>query len=122
MFDVTVTNNYANPLFVAGKKIADPKGGKASLAHFSNQAITVPGMGDINFVDLGDKKLSDYTNPKIKWTEFTWGGLVRYRGLDAYFRYEGGGLIQVTVDELGSVALHFAQGGMIVRLDDMTVV
>jgi len=47
---------------------------------------------------------------------------VRYRGLDAYFRYEGGGLIDVTVDELGSVSLHFAQGGMIVKLADLQVV
>ncbi len=122
MYDVTITNNYVLPLFVGTQKVADPHGGKGALAHFSNQAITVPGMGDINFVDIGDKKIKEFTNPAIPWTAFTWGGLVRYRGLDAYFRYEGGGSVNVTVDTFGSVSLHFAQGGMIVKLADLQVV
>jgi hypothetical protein len=49
------------------------------------------------------------------------GGLVRYQGLDAYFRYEGQGQVELVVDRFGSVSLHFEQGGMVVSLDDLTV-
>jgi len=122
MYNVTITNNYILPLFVGTHKVADPHGGKGILAHFSNQALTVPGMGDINFIDIGNRKIDKFTIPDVPWTKSTWGGVVRYRGLDAYFRYEGEGMIEVTVDELGSVSLHFPQGGMIVKLADLRVV
>jgi hypothetical protein len=123
MYNVSITNNYIYSLFMDGgnQVIAGPNGGTAQLNNWGSHALNVAWMGDINFIDLGDKKLSAYTNPKLPWTEATWGGLVRYRGLDAYFRYEGQGQVNVVVDPFGSVQLHFAQGGMIVSLDDLTV-
>ncbi|PYS92438.1 MAG: hypothetical protein DMF64_09145 [Acidobacteria bacterium] len=78
-------------------------------------------MGDILFFDLGEKKLAPYTHPKIAWTGKKWGGLIRYRGLDAYFRYEGTGHVAIVIDEYGSIHLHFDQGGMIINLDDLAV-
>ena len=123
MYDVSITNNYGYPLFLNGGNqiIAKPNGGKAQLTRWGSNAINVPWMGDINFIDLADQKLDSYTNPRISWTQSTWGGLVRYRGHDAYFRYEGGGQVELVVDRFGSVGLHFAQGGMIISLDDLTV-
>ncbi len=121
MYDVTVTNNYiagfsldnGNQLFMPGSTYQFP--------HWGNHIIHIPGMGEINFIDLKDKKLNAYTNPRIPWTQHTWGGLIRYRGLDAYFRYEGGGHLTVVIDHVGSISIHFDQGGMMVNLDDMTV-
>ena len=78
-------------------------------------------MGDVLFVDLGEKKLDPYTTPKIPWTLKPLGGVIRYRGLDAYFRYQGVGNITMVIDLVGSISLHFDQGGMMVNLDDMTV-
>ena len=123
MYDVSITNNYIYPLFLDGgtQVLAPPNGGKAQLTKWGNHRVNVPGMGDINFIDLADYKLDGYTNPKIPWTESTWGGLVRYGGLDAYFRYEGGGQVELVVDRFGSANLHFAQGGMVISLDDLTV-
>jgi hypothetical protein len=89
--------------------------------NWGSNAINVAWMGDINFIDLGDQKLSGYTNPELPWTEHTWGGLVRYQGLDAYFRYEGQGQVELVVDRFGSLSLHFEQGGMVVSLNDLTV-
>ncbi len=121
MYDVTVKNNYFMGFTVDhGNQVFAP-GGNYQFPHWGNHTINIPGMGDVNFIDLGDKKLSQYTNPKIPWTNSTWGGLIRYRGLDAYFRYEGQGLVQVTIDAYGSVHLQFPKGGMIVSLDDLTV-
>ena len=123
MYNVSVTNNYIYSLFLNGgnEVIAQPNGGKAQLTNWGSHAINVVGMGDINFIDLGDQKLSGYTNPELPWTEHTWGGLVRYQGLDAYFRYEGQGQVELVVDRFGAVSLHFEQGGMVVSLDDLTV-
>lgn len=124
MYDVTVTNNYLYPLFLDGgnEVFAPPNGGGAMRNNWGSHVINVPGMGDINFLDLGDKKLDEFTTPKLPWTEATWGGLVRYRNLDAYFRYEGQGKADIVVNQWGSVQLHFAKGGMVVSLDDLTVV
>lgn len=123
MYDVSITNNYIYPLFLDGgnEVIAPPNGGKASLTNWGSHVVNVAGMGDINFMDLGDQKLDGYTNPKLPWTESTWGALVRYQGLDAYFRYEGQGQVALVVDRFGSASLRFEQGGMIVSLDDLTV-
>ncbi|HEX8737575.1 MAG TPA: hypothetical protein VF721_19740 [Pyrinomonadaceae bacterium] len=79
-------------------------------------------MGDILILDLADKKLDKYTNDKLPWTKMKWGGVVRYRGLDAYFRYEGTGSISIKIDLVGSVTVSFKEhGGMIVKIPDLSV-
>ena len=122
-FNVTMTNNYVTGVFVDnGNRIFDPGHTYQFEKWSGHHTILIPGMGDINIVDLGATKLKPYTNPKIPWTEYQWGGVVRYRGLDAYFRYEGGGHITIVIDQVGSITVHFDQGGMIVDLADMRVV
>lgn len=122
MYNVSITNNYIYSLFMDGgnRIIAGPNGGTAQLTDWGSHALNVAWMGDINFIDLGQRKLDGYTNPKMPWTQATWGGLIRYRGLDAYFRYEGQGQVDLIVDNVGSVHLHFPQGGMIISLEDLT--
>jgi hypothetical protein len=122
MFDVTFTTNYPRGVIVDQSNERFELGKTHQFPQWSgHHTISVIGMGDINFLDLGDTKLEAYTNPKLPWTEKTWGGLIRYRGLDAYFRYEGGGHVTVVIDSVGSINLQFDQGGMMVNLDDMTV-
>jgi hypothetical protein len=123
MYNVSITNNYIYSIFMDGgnRVIAAPNGGKAQLDDWGSHSLNLAWMGDINFIDIGDQKLSAYTTPKLPWTNATWGGVIRYRGLDAYFRYEGQGQVDLVVDQLGSVTLHFPQGGMIISLDDLTV-
>src|SRR5436305_10660809 len=125
MYNVVVTNNYVYGLHAevagapppgpgGGYQIVPEGGGKATFVHWGTAMIPVAGMGNILFLDLGNRKLDAYTNPKLPWTQMTWGGLVRYRGLDAYFRYEGTGQVDLVVDQVGSISLHFSHGGMIV--------
>ena len=121
MFDVTVTNNYVWGFFIDGGNQVFVPGQTHQFPHWSgNHRIDVTGMGDILILDLGDKQLKPFTTPKIPWTEKTWGGVVRYRGLDAYLRYEGTGHLTIVIDSVGSVKLNFDQGGMIVNLADLT--
>jgi hypothetical protein len=134
MFDITITNNFIEGIggsaFAAGPLPPNigvrswsigPNGGRDTISNVSHFLFTIPGMGNLLIIDLGDRKLDAYTNDKIPWTKSTWGGLARYRGLDAYFRYEGRGKIDIVIDRHGCADLKFAQGGMVVSLADMTV-
>ena len=132
MYDVSITNNYMYGLRVdvagapppppgGGYQPVQPGGGKAEYKGWGGGTIDVFGMGQILFLDLGNRKLDGYTNPKLPWTQMTWGGLVRYRGLDAYLRYEGAGKVDLVVDEVGSIGLHFSHGGMVIDVPDVTV-
>ncbi len=126
MYSVTITNNYFHTITLDNpdaNKVGSfiPPGGTQTFEKWGNHILFVPGMGPINFIDLGDKKLNGYVDPKLKWTESTWGGLIRYRGLDAYFRYEGGGEVTGEVDAHGCLHLSFAQGGAVISLADVTV-
>ena len=120
-YNLTIVNNYV-PFFVNhGNQIFGP-----GTHHFNDisgdTTVQLFGMGDLMIRDIADKKLDQYTNPKIPWTNYHWGGIIRYRGHDAYFRYEGAnGNIKMTFDFAGSVDVHFEQGGMIIFLDDLTV-
>jgi hypothetical protein len=134
MFDIVITNNFIET--VGGGAFAappppprqgvrswaiPPNGGRDLIQNVSHFLFTVPGMGNLLVLDLGDRKLDQYTNRNLPWTNSRWGGLVRYRGLDAYFRYEGQGRIDITIDRHGCANVKFAQGGMMVNLADMTV-
>jgi len=121
MYDVTLNNNFRFGVFMDGGNQVFVPGETYQFRQWGTHCINVPWMGDIFFIDMGDQKLNAYTNPKIPWTEKPLGGLIRYRGLDAYFRYEGSGHVTVTIDQFGSIDLHFDQGGMQISLDDMTV-
>src|SRR5882762_3004978 len=99
VYDVAITNNYIYgfspdilgeppPPPNTGRRFFQP-GDKAEFKGWGSASIELFGMGRINFIDLGNRKLDAYTNDGVPWTKLTWGGLIRYRGLDAYFRYEG---------------------------------
>lgn len=120
MYNVIVTNNYQLAVFVDDN---DQKlGPNPIFPHWGTHRLNIQGMGDLTFFDLGDHKLEKYTNKDLPWTLCTWGGLIRYRGMEAYFRYEGQGEVHVDIQAWGIVKLHFPQGGMIIRQDDLVVV
>lgn len=130
MFTLNVTNNYFQdvgghyvPIKGQGYQMfsAGPNGGTVTVPNLGNFEMQVPSMGLILFLDLGNYKLPQYTQPNLPWTNLTWGGLIRYRGDEAYFRYEGTGVVTMVVDRYGSISLSFPQGGMNVRLNDLTV-
>jgi len=123
MYDVLITNNYIYSIFMdGGNMIVAPPGGKTTRPDWGSHSLQIGWMGDINFIDMSDYKIPQFTHKDIPWTNFTWGGLIRYQGLEAYFRYEGKGEVKVVVDRFGGVTLSFKQGGMAVKMDDLRVV
>lgn len=123
MFNVSITNNYIYSVFMdGGNQIICGPGEKGQRNDWGSHSLQIGWMGDINFIDMGDYKVPQFTHKEIPWTNFTWGGLIRYQGLEAYFRYEGQGQVNLTVDRFGGVNVNFPQGGMMVSLDDLRVV
>jgi len=118
-YNVSLTHHSPFGIFLDGGNMVIPE--KDNFTGWGSHRLNIVGMGDLTFIDMGDIKLKQYTTPTLPWTEFPQGGLIRYRGLEAYFRFKGTGQVTVAVDFLGNVELHFAQGGMIVRLDDLRV-
>ncbi len=130
MYSVSLTNNYFS--FVSLDFIWDGHSGYSPGAVISsnsngkwdrwgNHILNVNGMGPITCIDLGSKRLSGFTHEEIPWMKHHWGGLIRYRGLDAYFRYEGGGHVEMVLDEHGCLHCQFPQGGMLISLRDLQV-
>lgn len=122
MFNVSITNNYIYSIFMdGGNMIICGPGEKGQRDNWGSHSLQIGWMGDINFIDMADYKIPEFTHKEIPWTNFKWGGLIRYQGLEAYFRYEGQGQVNLTIDRFGGAHVNFPQGGMKVNLDDLKV-
>ncbi|WP_299113809.1 hypothetical protein [uncultured Winogradskyella sp.] len=117
MYNVTIKNNYIYDLGTSTGVTID-KGSSFTLNDRGSFVLTIPGMGEMNFIDLGDKKLDGFPIPKE-----TWGALVRYSNVEAYYRYEGQGELIITVDALGGSTISTDNGSMImISLPEFTIV
>lgn len=116
MYTLTLNNNYYLDV-VSSTGVTIPKDGGGQI--FNNMGsifFKVPGVGEINFTDLGDKKIDGYPFPTQ-----TWGVLVRVHTTEAYYRYEGGGELTASINEYGSLSLTTSNGEMIpISLEELT--
>ena len=119
MYNVKINNNYVHPVTV----------GSTTIGTLSNHAFTnwgshicvIPGMGELNFLDIADKKIPGYTGEGYPMQ--TWGALIRFHMTEVYFRYEGQGNIEVTIDRYGNVAVKMINGSaMIIALEELVLV
>ncbi len=107
MYTLTVKNNYSLDIG-ASTGVTIEKGKSFVFNKRGSLFLMIPGMAEMNFIDLGDHKLSGYPFPKE-----TWGVLVRYSNIEAYYRYEGGGELTAVIDLYGSCTLTTTNGSMI---------
>ncbi|QTD36643.1 hypothetical protein JL193_10870 [Polaribacter batillariae] len=107
MYTLTVKNNYVYDIG-SSNGVTIPK----TKSHVFNDRgsiyFIVPGLGEINFISLGDKKIEGYPIPKE-----TWGVLVRTHTTEAYYRYEGGGELTAIIDNFGTLHLTTKNGTII---------
>ena len=98
-YHVTITNNYHQSLTAFGSVMneGDTRPTKIPTT-LGNGYINVPGVGSINFTDLGDQHMGGYSKA-------TWGVLISYQGEEIVFRYEGGGEIQVNINKFGQAEI-----------------
>lgn len=104
MYTLKITNDFRDPVSVAGGGQINP-GQSDELKDLGNATINVPGIGDARLFDLGDKKLPGFDYPKE-----TWGVLLRYQTMEAYFRYEGGGQLSIEIGEFGTLTVSSSNG------------
>ncbi len=116
MFNINVTNNFVSDLTINGSTTVAAGGGTGSTGSVGGtQTIDVPNMGTILVLDLGHDQVPGFSLPE------SWGVLMRYRSVELYYRYEGGGNIDLVVDQFGSVDVVSVQGSaLIISLSDMT--
>jgi hypothetical protein len=116
MYTLTIQNNYSQDIG-ASNGVTVAKGSNRVFNDRGSIIFTIPGMGEMTFIDLGDKKLPGY--PELSQT---WGVLVRYRTIEAYYRYEGAGELTASFDNLGTCTLTTTNGSMIpIQLEDFII-
>lgn len=101
----------------AGAVNIQPKIGTHTFDNMGSLVLKVEGIGDMSFMDLGNTKLPGYPNI----TE-TWGVLVRFHATEAYYRYEGGGILNADFDEFGTCNLSTGNGTLVpITLEELVV-
>ena len=108
MYTLNIKNNYTWAIMANGNKIINAKGDSTTFTKQGNCYLSIPGIGKMAFIDLGDHKIPGY--PTV--TE-TWGVLVRTSTVEAYYRYEGGGELTAVIDIYGTCTLSTSNGTMI---------
>lgn len=118
MYTLTVTNNYVWQISAnAGAVNIPERGGTHFFNDLGNVFLDIPGMGQMAFIDLAGNKLPGF--PEI--TE-TWGVLVRANTSEAYYRYEGGGVLKLDIDGNGTATLSTTTGTLVpISLDELIV-
>jgi hypothetical protein len=101
MWTLTLTNNY-HAIVIAtdneGNHNVNPNSQYQNATPLGNASLTIPGLGQANFIDLGDNHIGG-DGPE------TWGVLINYQGEAWVFRYEGGGELNATLTSYGILQL-----------------
>jgi hypothetical protein len=103
MYNLTVSTSYAYSLTVndiaVGPHQVSPRDPPYVVPKpLGNVIVTVPGLGEINFLDIADQQIGGFSKG-------TWGVLISYQGEEVVFRYEGGGQLTLTVNGFGQAKL-----------------
>ena len=100
MYTLKVSTDYYVPLnYSTGNESSSiHRGMKPEFKNLGNFRLKIPGGGEVNLIDLGEKKIAGFSKA-------TWGVFVAYQGEEYEFRYEGGGELSINVNNLGQAEL-----------------
>jgi len=120
MYNLTIINNFSLPveILTAGRATTiSADGGTNTQDSLGTLVANVTGIGNVLFLDLGEKEIEGYA------LSGKYGGLVRFEGLEIYFRYDDQANLQVTVDQYGSLSCE-VQGGsaIVISLPELSLV
>ncbi len=114
MYTLNVTNHYWRPIVVnnsAGSSFTvDLNRTGHPAGPLGDATITVPGQGEMMLHDIGDRQIGGFSTA-------TWGVLVAFKGEEVVFRYEAGGVLNVTFNDLGQAQLTSNGGFSRITLD-----
>ena len=94
MYQLSVTNNSNVGVgFVGGNEIIPSGGGTwQSADNLGDVTLDVPTRGPLSFHDIGDQHIGGDSSE-------TWGVLIAYQGEEMVGRYEGGGQLNVVINQ-----------------------
>lgn len=103
MYTLKVTSNYYVPINYVnpagkGESGSIHKGMPASFKNLGNFRVSIPGAGEVNLIDIAERRIS-----KADFHKATWGVLISNLGDECEFRYEGNGEINLNVTDLGQI-------------------
>ena len=101
MWSLTLTNGYYAAVTATdndGNHTVNPNGQYQSQTPLGNASLTIPGLGQANFIDIADSHIGG-DGPE------TWGVLINYQGATWVYRYEGGGELDATLTNYGVLQL-----------------
>ena len=106
MYTLTIGNSFHYTLTVdADVSRPVPPGQSITIPVALGDAIvTVPGIGQMLIQDIGDRQIGGYSKA-------TWGVFLAYQGEEVVFRYEGGGQLKVTFNDLAQAEIE-TNGGV----------
>lgn len=104
MYQVTVTNKSNVGIGFAGGNQVIPPGDHWKSDNLGDLTLLVPTRGPLSFHDIADKHIGGDSGE-------TWGVLIAYQGEEIVGRYEGGGQLTVTINDLYQAVL----GGLHLR-------
>lgn len=98
MYEVHVTNQSRSTLTTSNGQQVAPNGGTWSSGTIGDAWVASPTGGTLAFQDIADGHVPGDTAE-------TWGVLISYQGEEIVGRYEGGGRLQVTLNQFHQAAL-----------------
>ncbi len=119
MYNLTVNNNFIWQISADDGAVTIPeRGGTHTFKNQGSLFLSIPGIGQMAFIDLGDKKISGYDEVASE----TWGVLVRTGTTEAYYRYEGGGILTATFDQYGTCTITAGRNTLVpISLPELVV-
>jgi hypothetical protein len=98
MYNVSVQNSSQYTLEASDGATVPPNATWQTQAAIGNAWISSTQLGTLNFLDIGDQHIPGDSGE-------TWGVLISYQGEEVVGRYEGGGQLNVTINNFGQAQL-----------------
>ena len=105
MITLTITNNYYQNLTAHPGDVTIKAIDQKVINKVSNLYVEIPGLWNLNILDLGENHIPDYPKP-----DELYGMLIRTPQGAAYYRYNDVGNITIAVDNFGSIVLSSTSG------------
>lgn len=89
----------------------------SEIKDLSSALLQIYTIGEVTFLDLGEKKIEGYPYPTEKY-----GLLIRCHSTEVYYRFDQQGDIVLTIDELGCYNVEIKNGTAVeIKLPELTI-
>ena len=89
----------------------------SEIKDLSSALLQIYTIGEVTFLDLGEKKIEGYPYPTEKY-----GLLIRCHSTEVYYRFDQQGDIVLTIDGLGCYNVEIKNGTAVeIKLPELTI-